>query len=136
MKTLRNKRCIEPLKDAEAGGAGKPLRRWIFAEFVKKGVFAALAVSLVIFAVYMAGSILDPGFSDNVLFILLHMLQYASLLLCAFSLFALGFSVYRMVNRPCTRYVLVLCFYFLTGIFGAGLAILNSLIIATAGGYG
>jgi hypothetical protein len=131
----REKREMKNEKfEADDGGRGK--RRWIFSEFIRRGAYTALALSLGIFISYFIGSILDPGFSDNALFALLHIMRYTSLLLCAFSLFALGFSVYRLVNRPCVRYVLALCFFFATATFGAGLAILNSLIIATAGGYG
>jgi hypothetical protein len=117
-------------------GQKKRDRRWIFADFVKKGVLAALALSLLIMAVYMAGSIPDPGFSDRLLFLLLRLLRYASLLLCAFSFFALGFSVHHMVYYPCVRNALSLSFYFFTGIMGAGFAMLNSMIIAAAGGNG
>jgi len=109
-------------------------RRWIFADLVKKGVRAALALSLVIFIVYLSGNIPDPGFPDHLLFLLLQLLRYTSLLLCAFSLFALGFSVHHLVYSPCIRNALSLCFYFLTGILGAGIAMLNSMIIAAAGG--
>jgi len=109
-------------------------RRWIFADFVRKGVRAALGLALLIFAVYLAGSMPDPGFSDQILFLLLRLLRYASLLLSAFSLFALGFSVRRMVNHPSVHNALGLCFYFLTGILGAGFAMLNSVIIAASGG--
>jgi len=115
-------------------GQKKQNRQWIFADFARKGVWAALALSLLIFAVYLSGSIPDPGFSDTILFLLLRLLQYASLLLCAFSLFALGFSVHRLVYRPCIRNGLSLCFYFLTGLLGAGFAMLNSVIIAASGG--
>jgi len=122
---------------AENGsGRKKRSRRWIFADLVNKGVLAALALSLLILAVYLAGSMPDPGFSDRLLFLLLRLLRYASLLLCAFSLFALGFSVRRMVYHPCIRNALGLSFHFLTGMMGAGFAMLNSIIIAAAGGNG
>jgi hypothetical protein len=111
-------------------------RRWIFTDLVRKGVRVTLALALFIFAVYLAGSMPDPGFSDRVLFLLLLLLRYASLLLCAFSLFALGFSVRRLVYHPCVRSTLSLCFYFFTGILGAGFAMLNSMIIAASGGNG
>jgi hypothetical protein len=117
-------------------GREKRDRRWIFADFVKKGVLAALALVLLIFAVYLAGSIPDPGFSDRLLFLLLRLLRYASWLLCAFSLCAMGFSVQRLVNNPCIRNALGISFYFFTGIMGAGFAMLNSMIIAAAGGNG
>jgi len=115
-------------------GKKKRGRRWIFVDFVRKGVRVALALALLIFAVYLAGSMPDPGFSDRMLFLLLRLLWFASLLLCAFSLFALGFSVRRMVNYPNVRNALSLCFYFLTGLLGAVFAMLNSMIIAASGG--
>jgi len=117
-------------------GRKKRDRRWIIADFVNKGVLAAFALSLLILAVYLAGSMPDPGFSDRMLFLLLRLLRYASLLLCAFSLFALGFSVHRLVYHPCMRNILGLSFHFFTGIMGAGFAMLNSIIIAAAGGNG
>jgi len=117
-------------------GQKKRGRRWIFADFVRKGVLAALALLALIFAVYLSGSIPDPGFSDPLLFLLLRLLRYASWLLCAFSLCAMSFSVRRLVYHPCIRSALGISFYFFTGILGAGFAMLNSMIIAAAGGNG
>jgi hypothetical protein len=111
-------------------------RRWIFASFSRKGVRATLAFSCVIFAVYLGGSMPDPGFSDRLLFLLLWLLRYSALLLCAFSLVALGFSVRRLVHHPGARNILILFFYFATGLLGAGFAMLNVMIIAAAGGNG
>jgi hypothetical protein len=113
-----------------------PHRRWIFRSFVRKGVRIALAVSLAIFALYTTGSMTDPGFSDRILYLLLRLLQYSSLLLCALSLFSMGFSVRRLVHHPHGHNVLSLCFYFAAALRGAALAMLNSLIVATTGGYG
>jgi hypothetical protein len=113
-----------------------PDRRWIFANFIRKGVWAALALSCIIFVVYIGGSMPDPGFSDRLLFMLLGLLRYSALLLCTFSLFALGFSVHRLVHHLSVRNILVLFFYFATGLLGAGFAMLNSMIIAAAGGNG
>ena len=111
-------------------------RRWIFADLVSKGLKYTLVLTLGIFAVYTAGSIPDPGFSDRLLFLLLRLLRYSSLLLCAFSLCALGFSVRRLVYNPSLRNAFGLLVYFLIGLLGAGLAMLNSFIIAAAGGIG
>jgi hypothetical protein len=124
------------LETGAQGHAGTHGRRWIFSDFIKKGVWIFLTLSLVIFALYMGGSVPDPGFSDRLLLLLLWLLRFASLLLCAFSLFALGFSVRRLVYHPSLRNVLRLLAYFLTGIFGAGLAMLHSLAFAFAGGIG
>jgi len=109
-------------------------RRWIFAGYAGKGVRVSLAVSLAVFAVYLFGSVPDPGFSDRLLFLLLRLLRYTSLLLCAFSLFALGFSVYRLVNFPGPRNALKLFFYFVVGILGAVLSMLDSFIVVATGG--
>jgi hypothetical protein len=109
-------------------------RRWIFSDLVTKGVRAALVLSLTIFAVYLTGSIPDPGLSDFMLFLFLRLLRYTALVLCALSLFALGYSVRRMVLSPSWRNSLSLLFYFSTGLFGAILAMLDTLIIvATVG---
>jgi hypothetical protein len=110
-------------------------RHWIFKDFIGKGVRVALVISLAIFAVYTIGSVPDPGFPDRVLFLLLKMLRYSSLVNCAFSLFALGYSVHRLVNKPSWRNFFGLCFYFATGVFGAGLAMLDTLIIAASAGH-
>jgi len=109
-------------------------RRWIFAGYAGKGVRIFLALSLAIFGVYLFGSVPDPGFSDRVLFFLLRMLRYTSLLLCAFSFFALGFSVHRLVHFPRWRNVMKLGFYFIVGLFGAILSMLDSFIVVATGG--
>ena len=117
-------------------GAEKEIgrRRWIFADYAKKGVQATLTLSLIIFAMYLVGSIPDPGFSDYLLFMILRMLRYSSLLLFAFSFFALGFSVHRLVHVPKLRNALEVLFNFSVGILGAILAMLDSFMVAAAGG--
>jgi len=109
-------------------------RRWIFAGYAQKGARASLALSLAVLAVYLIGSIPDPGFSDRLLFFLLRLLRYASLLLCAFSLFSMGFSVHRLVHFPSLRNALSLVFYFAVGLFGAVLSMLDSFIVVATGG--
>lgn len=109
-------------------------RRWIFSDFVRQGVRYALIFSLGVFILYTAGSMPDPGFPDRVLFLLLRVLRYSSLVNCAFSLFAMGNSVRRLVYHPNFRNVLALGFYFVTAILGAGLAMFDSFIIAATEG--
>ncbi|MCL1931290.1 MAG: hypothetical protein FWF55_05700 [Treponema sp.] len=109
-------------------------RRWIFAGYARKGVRVSLALSLTVFAVYLFGSVPDPGFSDRLLFFLLRLLRYTSLLLCAFSLFALGFSVHRLVHFPGIRSALSLLFYFIVGLLGAIFSMLDSFIVVATGG--
>jgi hypothetical protein len=109
-------------------------RRWIISGFVRNGVLAAFVLSLAILALYMAGSTPEVGFSDNALFLLLRLLRYSSLLLCAFSLFAMGYSVQRMVNKPGIKNALALFSYFIIGLLGAGLAMLYSFITAASEG--
>ena len=118
----------------ETAGRKSRGRRWIFAGYVTKGVHGSLALSLTIFAIYLAGSMPDPGFSDRVLFLLLRLLRYSSLLLCAFSFFALGFSVHRLVHYPRLRNALSLLAYFSIGILGATFAMFDSFIVAAAEG--
>jgi len=109
-------------------------RRWIISGFVRNGVIAASGLSLVILALYMGGSMPDTGFSDNTLFLLLRLLRYSSLLLCAFSLFAMAYSVQRMVNQPGIKNALRLFIYFIIGLLGAGFAMLYSFIVAASEG--
>jgi hypothetical protein len=109
-------------------------RRWIFSDFVRNGVRAALVLSITIFAVYLTGSIPDPGLSDFMLFLFLRLLRYVALVLCAFSLFALGYSVHRLVLSPTFRNILGLMFYFSTGMLGAFLAMLDTFIVVATGG--
>ena len=109
-------------------------RRWIFAGYARKGVYVSLALSLTVFAVYLFGSIPDPGFPDRLLFFLLRLLRYTSLMLCAFSFFSLGFSVHRLVHFPLLRNVLHLAFYFAVGILGAVLSMLDSFMVVATGG--
>jgi hypothetical protein len=109
-------------------------RRWIISGLVRSGVLVTFALSLAILALYMIGSMPDTGFSDNTLFLFLRLLRYSSLLLCAFSLFAMGYSVQRMVNHPGIRNALGLFLYFIIGLLGAGLATLYSFIAAASEG--
>ena len=109
-------------------------RRWVFLDFAKKGVPYALVLSIGIFVLYMAGSISDPGFSDHLLFFLLRILRYSSLVSCASSLVALGFSVHNLVYRPSFRSFMILCFYFAASVFSAALAMLDSFIVAATEG--
>jgi hypothetical protein len=109
-------------------------RRWIFAGYARKGVRVFLVLSLAVFAVYLFGSIPDPGFSDRLLFFLLRLLRYTSLMLCAFSFFALGFSVHRLVLFPGWRSALSLVFNFVVGLLGAVLSMLDSFIVVATGG--
>ena len=124
------------------GNLGKAVRRepkkivryWIFSLLFHRGVLFSLALTIILFAIYLFGSVPDPGFSDSILFLLLRLLWYSSLLLCFFSLFSMGNKVRRLVNRPALRHVIGVLLYFAAGIFGAGLAIINSFIIAATGG--
>jgi len=109
-------------------------RRWIISGLVRSGVLVTFALSLGILALYMIGSMPDTGFSDNTLFLFLRLLRYSSLLLCAFSLFAMGYSVQRLVNHPGIRNALGLFIYFIIGLLGAGLATLYSFIAAASEG--
>jgi len=112
----------------------KQARRWIFAGYAQKGVQISLALSLAVFAVYLFGSIPDPGFSDRLLFFLLRLLRYTSLMLSTFSLFSLGFSVHRLVNFPGVRNALYLFFYFAVGLLGAIFSMFDSFIVVATGG--
>ena len=108
--------------------------RYLIPDFVKKGVICSLIVSLMIFGIYLFGSIPDPGFTDNALFMLLRLLYYSSLLLMAFSLFALGLRIHLLVYNPSLRAVFGLFTYFFTGVLGAFFVMLNSLIVTFAAG--
>ena len=109
-------------------------RRWIFGGYARMGVRVCLPASLAVFAAYVIGSLPDPGLSDDALFFLLRILRYMSLLLCAFSLFAMGFGVRRLVHDPGARSVLNLLFYFFAVIISALLSMLDSfIVIATRG---
>jgi hypothetical protein len=109
-------------------------RRWIFSDFVKYGVLCTFFLSLAILTIYTIGSMPDVDFSDKTLFFFLRLLRYSSLLLCAFSLFAMGYSVQRLVNHPGFRNALSLFLYFIVGVCGAGLAMVNSFIVAASEG--
>ena len=109
-------------------------RRWIISGFVRNGVLLAFILSIALFTIYLTGSKPDTGFSDNTLFLLLRLLRYSSLLLCAFSLLAMSYSVQRMVNKPGFKSALIMFLYFIIGLLGAGLAMLYSFIAAASEG--
>jgi hypothetical protein len=118
----------------QTGQESEKIRRWIFRGFLRKGLRFTFVASLLIFALYMAASIPDLGFSDRVLFALLRLLRYVSLVTCAFSLFALGSSVHQMVYNPSLRHFFGLCLSFGISLLSAGLTMLDSLIIAATAG--
>jgi multisubunit Na+/H+ antiporter MnhB subunit len=130
--------------DNNGGGAQPPeikenwkdaiKRRWIISGYVRNGVIISSGLSVAILVLYMIGSMPDTGFSDGALFLLLRLLRYSSLILCAFSLFAMAYSVQRMVNHPGIRNALRLLGYFFIGLLGAGLAMLYSFIVAASEG--
>ena len=112
----------------------KIIRHWIYSVLFRKGVFYSLIITLAIFALYIIGSLPDPGIPDHLLFLLLRLLWFSSLLLCIFSLFAMGHRVRRLVYHPSLRNILGLFRYFLSGLLGAGLVMFNSFIIAASSG--
>jgi hypothetical protein len=97
-------------------------------------VFYSLIATVAIFVLYIIAGIPEPGISDRSLFLLLRLLWYSSILLCVFSLFAMGLKIRRLVFRPSLRNIVGLFLYFLSGLFGAALAIFNSFIIAASSG--
>ena len=109
-------------------------RRWIISGFVRNGVLVTFGLSIAIFTLYMIGSMPDTGFSDNTLFLLLRLLRYSSLILCAFSLLAMAYKVKRMVDSPGIKNALSLFVYFIIGMLGAGFAMLYSFIVAASEG--
>lgn len=111
------------------------LRRF-FPLLARGGTLATLVFSGFLLALYLAGSLPDPGFSDTVFFILLRLLHYSSLLLCVFSLGGMAVAVHRLVLGPRLRHVLALCCYFVSALAGAALSMLNSFIVAATGGNG
>jgi hypothetical protein len=112
----------------------KIVRHWIFSVLFRKGVFFSLIATVVLFFLYIIAGIPDPGIPDGLLFLLLRLLWYSSLLLCVFSLFAMGLKIRRLVFHPTLRNIIGLFLYFLSGLFGAALAIFNSFIIAASSG--
>jgi len=109
-------------------------RRWIVSGFVRNGVIVTFGLSLAILSLYMAGSMPDTDFSDNFIFLLLLLLRYSSLLLCAFALFAMAYSVKRIVDNPGIRNAFRIFIYFIIALIGAGFAMLYSFIAAASEG--
>jgi hypothetical protein len=112
----------------------RTVRHWIFSVLFKRGVIFSLIATLVLFTLYVISGIPDPGISDRLLFLLLRLLWYSSLLLCIFSLFAMGLKIRRLVFHPNLRNIVGLFLYFFAGLFGAASAIFNSFIIAASSG--
>ncbi|MDR0585060.1 MAG: hypothetical protein LBG57_12065 [Treponema sp.] len=103
---------------------------------LRGGVLLSFSLSVAAFVLYMAGNIPERGFPDETQFLLLRIMQYLALFLIVFSLCALGFSVRLLVRKPRFRYLLGMGLYFLTGILGILLVVLNSFIVVAAGGNG
>jgi len=121
---------------ASAEEDSKPMTRHIraFPGIVKTGVRYALILSMIFFVLFMASSMYPPGVPDAFLFALLRLLRYSAVLLCVFSLVALGFGVHRSVHAPGVRNVLGILRYFFFTLLGAILVMFSLLIVAMVGG--
>jgi hypothetical protein len=103
---------------------------------LKGGLLVSLALSVFTLLLYALGGMPDRSFSDETQFLLLKALRYLSFFIILFSLGALGCSVRLLVHEPRFRYAPAIGLYLLTGILGAALLTLNSLIMVAAGGNG
>jgi len=119
--------------EPEAGTAWRGRIR-NFPGLARAGLRYSLILSLVLFVLYIGGSIVDPEVPDTLLFLFLRLLRYSAFLLGIFSLVALGFGVHRMVHSPSLRNGLGILMYFFLGLLGAFFAMFSWLIVAVSRG--
>ena len=96
----------------------------------KAALIISLAASLIIAFIYLTGA----NFSDETLFFLLWALRVSSIFVIVFSLFLLIYSIRNFALKPAPCRALAISLYFLSVLFGAGLIVFNSFIVAIAGG--
>jgi hypothetical protein len=111
--------------------------------FIRAGLLFSLGLLVCVLILYVRGI----DYTDRTLFLLLTLLRCFSLLLCFFSLAALGFAIYNFARRPDEnnaprflhgrlRHILFAFLYLLIAALGAVLVAANSFIVAFAGGNG
>jgi hypothetical protein len=101
---------------------------------INGALFFSLALTVGTFALYLAGTVSEPGFTDRTLLALLGVLRILGFFLCALSLSALICGVWRGSSRR--GRVLNLALYVITGIMGTALMIMNAFFAAITGGNG
>lgn len=103
---------------------------------VRAWVVYALTLSVALFAIFIAGSMHDPGVSDSVLFLLLRLVRYSSIVLCALAVVAVWFGVRNIVSHPCVQNAIAIATNFFLILFGAGMAMVSHLIVEVVKGQG
>ena len=94
------------------------------------GLIYGFNLSLITLIIYIA----DLDLPDNILFLLLAILRYSSVLVCVFSIYLIITNIIRLIRRPNTASALKIVLFFLSLLYGAGIIVFNAFIAAIAGG--
>ena len=97
---------------------------------VKWGLVISLVLSLASLVVYLSGA----DFTDEILFLLLWLLRCLSVFVCVFSLYSLLSSIRRMIHGSSAAFVLTIALYFVSFLWGAGLIVFSTFMVALAEG--
>ncbi|MCL2805498.1 MAG: hypothetical protein FWD26_06135 [Treponema sp.] len=92
----------------------------------------SLIISLASLVVYLA----EKGFSDDILFILLAILKYSSLLLFICSLYKLLKNIYYFFKKPSVKCVLKVIIFIILIVYCAGIFYFEAFINVVSGGNG
>jgi len=89
-------------------------------------------VSIITLAVYLA----EQGYSDETLFFLLAVLRYSSFLVCICSVYMLIVCIISTIRRPSLLSAAGIFLSVCSALYGAGIIIIDAVIIFITGGNG
>ena len=94
------------------------------------GLIYSFNLSLITLIFYIA----DLDLPDKALFLLLAILRYSSIFVCACSLYLLIAGIRRMIQRPGVAYALKIVLFLCGMLYGAGIIVYSVFIVTFAGG--
>ena len=90
----------------------------------------SFALSIITLVIYIA----ETDFSDETLFFLLDILRYSSFSVCVCSIFLLIIYIVRIIHSPSLLSALGIVLSFCFALYGAGIIIIEAIIISFTGG--
>jgi hypothetical protein len=89
-----------------------------------------ILISMTVLVIYMA----ENDYSDDTLFFLLAVLRYSAFFICVCSIYLLVDSIVLLVRFSTVFYIVRIVFSFLCLIYGAGIIIMDAVIISITEG--
>jgi len=95
-----------------------------------------LAVSFTVTIITLAIFLVESGFSDESLFLLLSILRYSSFLMCISSVYIVVSGIRSIIRKPSVLPIFSVIITFCLALFGLGIILVDAFILSIAGGNG